>query len=99
MIIFTNITIIITMPLYNPSSSQLRYGEIKCVYFPKPLQISIRPKGPNMGYGFVRFIDKRDLDKALRDIQERNIIIDGSTLEGEYVTPQYWPSDKTRRYY
>lgn len=77
----------------------IRYGDIACVFFPKPLQIALRPKDPNMGYGFVRFHDKRDVDKALNDIHNGLVEISGQKIEGEYVPPQYWPSDKTRRFY
>lgn len=76
-----------------------RYGPVEAVYFPKPLQVILRNKDANQGYGYVRFSDVRDLRKALWDINQGKVAIDGNTLQGKYTAPQVWPTEKTRRYY
>ncbi len=76
-----------------------KYGEVGCTYFPKPLQVEHRPKDPNIGIGYVRFVDRRDADAALKDINRKIVELGGVILKGEYTPPQHWPSETTRRYF
>ena len=76
-----------------------KYGEISCVYFPKPLHVNLRTIDANMGHGFIRFVDVRDLKECLKDIQNKQVIIKGNIITAFHSPPPIWPSEKTRRYY
>lgn len=66
---------------------------------PKPLIVTQQTSDANMGHAFVRYRDIRDLRRALDDICDEKVVVDGYVLRGEIVPPQHWPTEKTRRYY
>lgn len=66
---------------------------------PRPLIVTQQTKDANMGHAFVRYKDIRDLRKALDDMADEKIIMDGCVLKGEILPPQHWPTERTRRYY
>lgn len=76
-----------------------KYGEVGVVYCPKPIHVNLRTKDSNSGYAFVRFIDRRDLNNALDDCKKEKIIIAEKIIKAEYTPPNFWPNDKTRRYW
>ena len=76
-----------------------RYGLLEDVSCPKSLLVTQRSKYPNNGVAFLRFDDKRDLDKAFIDIKNGYIVFDGMVIQGEHILPPIWPTEKTRRYY
>lgn len=53
----------------------------------------------NSGFAYVRFSDRRDYLRALRDVTAGKVIIDGARITGESLTPNQWPTDRTRRYF
>jgi len=76
-----------------------KYGKVLDVCCPKPLQVNLRPREPNVGYAFVRFDDKRDLEVALNDVNAEKVSFHGHISKGELLLPSYWPTERTRRYY
>ncbi len=76
-----------------------RYFVRVFVSCPKPLIVTERPKEPNCGYGFVRFEDKRDRTKAMKDIEAGLIQFNGRAITGKELKPEFWPRAETRRYY
>ncbi len=51
----------------------------------------------NIGTCFLRFKFKRDATRAA--LSMNNTEIDGKIVKIEEVLPQYWPTQKTRRYF
>lgn len=76
-----------------------KYGDIGVVTCPKPTIVTEQTRDANSGHAFIRYKDRRDLRNAANDLADERIEIDGFRLQGEIVQPQYWPTDKTRRYY
>lgn len=76
-----------------------RYGEIGVVSCPKPLRVTQKSSDGNAGHAFIRYTDIRDLRKAVNDMADELVQIDGFVLKGEVIPPQHWPTEKTRRYY
>lgn len=77
------------------------FGEVGEFFCPKPLHVNeyLKTKDPNCGYGFVRFLDVRDMKAALKSLENKEVVIDGNVLRGEEQPPLTWPTEKTRRYY
>jgi hypothetical protein len=79
---------------------ETRYPTIRVVVdCPKPIIVTELIKGPNNGFAFVRFADRRDRDKALKDVQNGNFQFHGKTVTGKDIIPSFWPRESTRRYY
>jgi hypothetical protein len=71
------------------------------VYCPMPIVITIRDQQKNeynQGFGYVRFKDRRDMEKGMLAIKHKLLEIDGHLIEGEYLRPYSWPHT-WRRYF
>lgn len=75
------------------------YGKLGAVTCPTPMLILEFTGDPNDGFAFVRYEDKRDLDRAFGAIERGDVVIDGFTVTGKVIPPRFWPNDKSRRYY
>ena len=51
----------------------------------------------NLGEAFVRFVHRRDMDKALAGSKGLNI--EGTEIKIEHILPHYWPTKKTRTFF
>jgi hypothetical protein len=77
------------------------YGKVISVSCPKPLVVTQQTKDPNCGFAFIRYQDPRDLKAALFAIDsEKGVSFDGvHRIKGKEVTPSFWPTEASRRYY
>ncbi len=66
---------------------------------PKPLLVSEKTNDPNCGVAFVKFEDRRDLERAEQEVVKGHISFDGNPVRLQKSLPRYWPTEQTRRYY
>lgn len=66
---------------------------------PKPILVVEKVSTANNGVAWVKFEDQRDMQRALRDIEDGRVVFDGSVVTAKASLPRYWPTESTRRYY
>jgi hypothetical protein len=76
-----------------------RFGKVLSVSCPKPILVIDKISTPNGGVCWVKFEDRRDMDKAHQAILQGQVILDGRVAEAKALFPRYWPTEETRRYY
>lgn len=76
-----------------------RFGQVLSVSCPKPILVVEKVADANCGVCWVKYEDKRDMDKAYDAICKGQVVLDGRIAEAEKKQPHYWPTEHTRRYY
>lgn len=76
----------------------LQVGDMYC---PRPLLVHERLNDGrhNEGFGFIRFPNTYDMQRAMLAIDKGLVVIDGQTLAGEKIQPFQWPREEFRKYH